>query len=147
VTAIAAVLVQAGPPLDPESYGTAFGPVIGALILVIVLLLATLAALVIKGTPQQQKREEALIGFIDRHRKENTEALGTMAQAVVASSANMVEALQDQVRVLDTVLVVSEGMQRAQARRSGGNGLTPAEIEQIIRTAHDVVQGRRGRPG
>lgn len=134
-------LLGAGVPLDPSSYPASWG-VLGALVFVIAVLGAIIFSIFVRGAAASQKRDELLMNFVNGHTEKTGVAMDELAEKIRVGDERIAVALEGQARALQAVLITWDGLQRARALKAGGKELTTAEIEQVIRAAHDAV--RRG---
>lgn len=132
---------QAG-MVDPLAYGGASWGVLGTLVFVIVVLGGIIYNIFIKGSVAAREREDKLLQFVSTHSDKTADVLRDLGDKIERGDGRVAAAMDNQARMLQTVLLTWDALQRARIQKAGTGVLTPNEIENIIRVAHDAT--RRG---
>lgn len=130
------------PMVDPLAYGGASWGVLGTLVFVIVVLGGIIYNIFIKGSVAAREREDKLLAFVSTHSDKTADVLRDLGDKIERGDGRVAAAMDNQARMLQTVLLTWDALQRARIQKAGNGVLTPSEIESIIRSAHDAT--RRG---
>lgn len=147
------ILAFQGPMVDPLAYGGASWGVLGALVFVIVVLGAIVYNVFTKGSAAAREREDKVLDFVAKHSDKTADVLRDLgdkiqkgderiAGAMESQAHRVAGAMENQARMLRSVLLTVDALQRARVQKAGNGTLTTAEIETIIRFADDAT--RRG---
>lgn len=119
--------------LDPTPFA-AFG-VLGGLLFALVIMTLLLRNILEKQSERYHKSEEALMEFVNGHRKETTASLHDIAIKIADSHDRLGYVIDRHTRRLDEFLLTSEVMRRIDtAKRRGETPLDDTLIEKIVRT-------------
>lgn len=128
--------------MDPLSYGGASWGVLGALVFVIGIMGGILYNVFVKGSAAAREREDKLLAFVSSHSDKTADVLRELGEKIERGDSRVANAMDNQARMLQTVLLTWDALQRARIQKAGTGVLTPTEIENIIRAAHEAT--RRG---